>query len=125
MMLTLGEVIDELKRAEPESTVQFDFCYTAPTTVASYRGYYNELAIGWQAATYDEESGTYWPLATTVLIRLEEAVGKTFEGYKGGDCKMNRDTTLYVANWGDTGGTVISHIEHEHKTVIFHTKKVD
>lgn len=121
--MTLGEVIDELKRAEPGATVQFDFCYTAPTTVASYRGYYNELAIGWQPATHDAESGTYWPLASTILERLEDAVGKTFEGYKGGDYTMDRGTTLYVANWGDSGGTVISRIDHEYGTVILNTTR--
>lgn len=123
--MTLGEVIDELKRAEPGGIVQFDFCYTAPTTVGSYRGCYSDLAIGWQPATYDSESETHWPLATTILERLESAVGKTFEGYKGGDYHMDRDTPLWVANYSDAGGTSIVRVSHEYGTVILHTEKTD
>lgn len=123
--MTLGEVIDALKRSEPDATVHFDFCYTAPTTVASYRGYYDDLALGWQPATYDDESKTYWPLVATILERLQSAVGKRFEGWKGGFYLMDTDTMLWVANPGETSGTSISRVSYEYGTVILHTEKLN
>lgn len=123
--MSLGEVIDALDRAEPGAIVKYDFCYTSPTTVASYRGWYDHLALGWQAATMDAASGTYWPLASTILERLEKAVGETFEGYKGGSYEMDRDTPLWIANYSDTGSTGIVEIECDGSTVIIHTKRMD
>lgn len=116
---TIGSVIDALKSAPAGADVQFDFCYLAPTTVNSYRGYYDHLALGWS-----EPSG--WPTVATVLAELQSAIGKTFEGYKGGDYKMDRDTPLWVANYSHSGGTGIVSItvEGEH-SVIINTAKVD
>lgn len=33
------------------------------------------------------------------LEMLKEAVGKTYEGYKGGDFEMTEDTPMWVANY--------------------------
>ncbi len=105
----------ELERS-PEAEVQFDFCYTVPTTVNSYRGFYNHLAIGWESAR------SHWPLASDLANELRSAIGKTFEGYKGGDYYMDEQTPLWVANWGDTGSTAIDRIEVNGSSVIIHTK---
>ena len=124
--MSLGDVISELRKAEPGATVQFDFCYTAPSLeIHSYRGWYNHLAIGWEDTHRPKHHGTYWPLATDLLAKLEGAVGGTFTGYKGGDYTMDGDTPLWVANFSQTGSTAIDRIECDGSVVIIHTKRVD
>ena len=41
------------------------------------------------------------------LEMLIDAIGKTYEGWKGGDYKMKRDTPLWVAHSGHTSETKI------------------
>jgi hypothetical protein len=119
---SLGALIDALKRCHKEADVQYDFCYLSPTTVESYRGYYNHLALGWT----NREAPPYWPTVAQVLAVLEPAVNATFQGYKGGDYRMTRETPLWVANYSHTGSTGIVAIEAEYDhTVVFITKKVD
>lgn len=97
--ITLGELIDALEKCKPESGVQFDFCGMTPDGVDSYRGYYDHLAIGHK----DEGAVT----AGELLAELRAAVGKVFEGYKGGDFRMDRDTPMWVANYGRSGSTAV------------------
>jgi len=124
--MSLGEVIDALRKAEPGADVQFDFCYTAPSlAVHSYRGWYNHLAIGWEAPDGPKHNGSYWPRASDLLAKLEAANGAEFEGYKGGDYTMTSETPVWVANRRDTGNTAIDRIECDGSTVIIHTKRVE
>lgn len=116
----LGALIEALRFAPKDADVQFDFCYLSPTSVASYRGYYDHLALGWDAKA--------WPKVTAVLAELESAVGKTFEGWKGGNYRMSLETPLWVSNRGETGGTGIVAVAFEGEevhTVVLVTEKVD
>ena len=97
-IMTLGEIIDALRRKEPEQTIAFDFVYFAPKGITSYRGYYDQLAIG-----YEQIETT----VAEVLAMCNEAVGKTFTGYKGGDYVMGRETPVWVANRSESGSTAI------------------
>lgn len=99
--MTLGQIIDTLKRKEPTEEVRFDFVYFRPTTLRSWRGDYSQLSLG-----YAHDS----PKTTTVaelLAECEAAVGKTFQGWKGGDYTMNERTRVYVGNSGEGAGTAI------------------
>jgi hypothetical protein len=44
--LTLGELIEKLGSFRPEMQITFDFCGFIPTKFDSYRGYYDQLALG-------------------------------------------------------------------------------
>lgn len=123
--MTIGEVVDALARAEPGATVQFDFCYTSPTTVHSYRGWYDHLAIGWEVADTPKHAGTYWPLASDIKDRIADAIGREFQGYKGGEYVMRRDTPIWVDNHRDASSTGIVEIECNGSSVIIHTKHMD
>lgn len=96
----LKRLTDELARQKPDADVRFDFAYLHPTGLISYRGYYDQLAF-----TFDEESD--YPTVETVLNWLRDANGKAFEGYKGGHFKMHNLTPLWVANYGNSGGTAV------------------
>ena len=104
---SLGALIDALMGCEYGAKVQFDFCYLAPTALASYRGYYDHLALGWTEGSRD------WPTVSDIVDRLQSAIGKEFEGWKGGEYTMDRDTPIWVANPGQTGSTGIVGIKEQ------------
>jgi hypothetical protein len=103
MPISLGKLIKLLELEKQDNHVQFDFGGFEPTSLASYRGYYEQLALGFQEATWDDKS----PTVKSVLQELKNAIGKTYEGYKGGDYKMSEDTHLWVANYGEANSTAI------------------
>jgi hypothetical protein len=100
---TLGELIALLKSRPQDQDVVFDFCGCEPREPQSYRGYYEQLSLGWRARSYENKT----PDVATVLTWLEGAIGKVYEGYKGGDFRMHADTPLWVANQGESDGTAI------------------
>jgi hypothetical protein len=103
---TLGQLIDALKKQPKDAIVSYEFGYFAPTTLASYRGYYEDLALGYVEPEYAKR-----PTVASLLVELEAAVGATFEGWKGGQYRMDRDTPVYVANPGECPGTGIVGVE--------------
>jgi hypothetical protein len=99
--IELGELITLLKHRPQDDQVRFDFGGFIPRYVASYRGFYEQLAIG-----YDED----WQKPVTVaelLIQLRGAVGATFTGYKGGEYTMDASTPVWAANHGYSNQTAI------------------
>lgn len=69
----------------------------ASSTVTSYRGYYNQLAI----APGDGVS-------VRNLIRvLKGAIGEQFDGYKGGAWTMEPDTNVWLSPYGHSSGLMI------------------
>jgi hypothetical protein len=110
--ITLGALIDLLAAREQDQTVRFDFGYIAPTGVSSYRGYYDHLAI-----EYADERDVK---VADFLAQLREAVGSVYIGWKGGDFRMTRNTPLWVANPGNSGGTCVLglHDECKYQTII-------
>lgn len=100
-ILTIGELINRLdtvydawredKEKRDEPVVLFDFCSFSPTTLHSYRGSYDELAIG-----YGEHAEP--PTVSKFLLTLNSAVGKEFTGYKGGKYVMDMETPIWVAD---------------------------
>lgn len=112
--LTLGELIAKLeaipKREEgkEEADVTFDFEYAFPTTLESWRGIYEELAIGFRFEGYElgdyEKEVKPWTLSA-FIEHLKSALGKTYEGWKGGDFMMGKTTPIWVANPGNVGET--------------------
>jgi len=101
--LNLGELIDLLKTQPQNEMCWFNFGGVSPTTCASYRGYYGDVALG-----FDLEAD---PKVKDVIMELEKAVGAMYTGWKGGDFVMSRESQLWVANPGYTGGTVIVGLE--------------
>lgn len=116
----LGSLIDTLEKCGRDQTVRFDFCYLAPTTLASYRGYYEDLALGWTSEF------TGWPTVEDLLVKLREAIGKTYTGWKGGDYVMGRESSVWVANRGESGGTGIVAVSNDtYHGVVLVTALVD
>tara|TARA_R110002072_G_scaffold63430_2_gene157822 strand:+ start:430 stop:777 length:348 start_codon:yes stop_codon:yes gene_type:complete len=111
--MKLGSIIQQLEGCDPEAPVRFDFGGLSPdpTQLDSYRGYYNDLALGWtdRSCTVQE-----------LLEALREANGRTFTGYKGGEFDMNNQTPVWIAEYGRTSDTKIIGIEEDYY-VTLHT----
>ena len=85
--MTLGELIERLKQLPAESMV--NLCNSH-----SYRGYYHDLAFEWHYGIRQ---------AYDILMECEDAIGKVFEGYKGGEFMMDEDTPVWIAPYGSCG----------------------
>ena len=115
--MNLEQLISRLKRCTQTAEVEFDFCRCVPTRVDSWRGVYAELALGWSA---DWRSVP----VSGLLANLESAVGATFEGWKGGNYKMEGNTTVWVDNPGEcTHTTITGLVEVDDYTVIIETRR--
>jgi hypothetical protein len=86
--MTLQQLIERL-RSEPRDLV-VHHGFSSPH---SYRGYYNQLAFQpAEGVTVGE-----------MLADAEWALGKTFQGYRGGDFTMLACTPVWLAQYGCTG----------------------
>jgi hypothetical protein len=96
--LTLGKLITALKALPAQTPVVFDNG-NSPDDFYSYRGYYEDLAIG--EKTEEVTAGQF-------LDKLESnALNKEFEGYKGGEFLMGIDTPLWVSEYGSASQLAI------------------
>ena len=73
LILKLEPIVKNQKDGE-EATVRYDFEYLFPTSIDSWRGSYNELALNFE--TQGEEMKV-----SEFLNMLKECIGKTFTGY--------------------------------------------
>jgi hypothetical protein len=118
--LRLGAFRDALQAMPDDAQVVYDFGGFAPTTFASYRGFYDDIALGFTDA-YDET------MTADKLARMAtETIGQAFHGYKGGEFVMDESSRLWVAEWGRTSGTVITRVEAvSDYLVVLHTGYVN
>lgn len=123
--MTINELLAELKKAPNTCRVIYDFCNCIPTTLNSYRGNYKLPGLGWKGtgrgSGEDELSSVYvWQLIQQLELAISGKV--TFNGWKGGEYCYTGEEQLYIDNWGDTSGTLLSNISYDEYTVILHTQ---
>ena len=111
--LNVGQLMDKLKQMDPDEAVKFDFVHFGPTTLESYRGYYEDAALGYEECGRMRRAAQYeYPKVKDLLEHFEQTLGRVFEGWKGGNGRcITRETSLWVANPGETGGTIIVDIQ--------------
>jgi hypothetical protein len=113
--LTLGDLIKSLEEA---SDLNREVKYAdgkSPHDAHSYRGYYSDLAF---------DDGPQSIKAHELLKAARGWIGKTFEGYKGGDYVMDADTPLWRAEYGDCGDAIVA-IQELPDYILLVTKKID
>ena len=120
--LTLGQLIARLKKEDADDTVQFDFGGLSPTHFGSYRGCYEDLALGF---TEDSCSASRATTVGELLKRAEQCIGATFTGYKGGEYTMGDHTGVWVANPGGSTGTGLMGVVYREGIVILTTDMID
>jgi len=83
--MTLRKLIDLLETLDGELEI------VGLGRVDSYRGYYSDLAF---------EPDDTPRIVEDLLDECKNSLGKTFEGYKGGDNLMDEHTPLWVSSYG-------------------------
>jgi hypothetical protein len=112
--LTLGAAITALEALDDGAWITFDTS-ESPGELRSYRGYYSDLAF---------EPADSPATVGTVLASLRAALGATFEGYKGGDFIMDKETPLWVSHWGSCSDRALIGVAAVGGSVVFVTKLV-
>jgi hypothetical protein len=112
--ITLGELISKLETLPEGNIVVIDYTQTSPTCADSYRGYYEELSFEYG------DSNTL--TVKEFLVICENAVGKTFTGYRGGDFTMRRYTPVWIARYGESG-KMITGVSQIESTVVLITSE--
>lgn len=118
--MTLGELIDEMRKVEDKSLPvlsESSYEYGMPSEPHSYRGYYSDLSFG-----------LYDPLGShntvqNFLNELEDCVGESFEGWKGGDYPMDGGTLVWFSEEGTCSGIYPTSVEVRDQVVFIHTNK--
>lgn len=83
--MNLGQLIATLEKMPQDRVVKHGF-----STAMSFRGYYDQLAF---EPADDVTIGS-------MLAEAKGALGRTFEGYKGGYFKMDEYTACWVPEYG-------------------------
>ena len=88
-----GEGYDELKPIYPEIywDYEIDPHQSGVGRVHSWRGLYSQLALNPSNETRTVHD---------TLTELENTIGRTLEGYKGGDFLMDENTPVWCSDWG-------------------------
>lgn len=99
--MTLGEFIRKLETANPKTPIHIDHEMIVPTHFDSYRGRYDQLALG-----FTTKPGAV-KLAGEVLDNARGTISSTFAGWHGGEFDMAEDTPLWISNYGRASGVRI------------------
>lgn len=92
--MTLGKMTDRLALLPPETLIE------GSASPHSYRGYYCDLA-------FEPSDNRNRITASVALALCKGAMGEVFQGYKGGDFQMGRNTPLWLSNYGRTGQKIM------------------
>ena len=85
--MTLGKLINTLECIEHSAVVNLSRPH-------SYRGYYSDLAVEVTPGTTVRE----------LLEQCRAAMGDVFEGWKGGEYVMHKNTPVWVSPMGSSSG---------------------
>lgn len=118
--LTLGKLIDVLENLSPTLPVKCGGQHKgAPPSIGgtmSYRGYYSDLAF----------APSQQPLTAGALLdRCMLALNDTFEGYKGGEYIMHKDTPLWISEYGSASGLAITGARVTDKALVLQVTQLD
>jgi hypothetical protein len=120
--LTLGELVAELRPLFfdfPDTPVKVEWGNRLVNieNLGSYRGDYQDLAI--------EPGGNEELTAEETYNMLHDAIGRTYEGYKGGDFTMDTDTHVWVSHYGDSSGFGVTGVVSNGQLAVITTGKCD
>ena len=116
----LGALIDVLHDVDADRRVTYDFPGQLPDPdgLASYRGYYQHLAL-------PPHNGRMCKVGQ-LLGTFVEAVGRVFTGYKGGKFTMDRETPVWCGYHSTTTQTAVAGVHvPDHGPVVIQTHYCD
>ena len=108
--MTWGDLIEALRILPADVLARpaaFELPWVYPTHFNSYRGYYDQLALG--AAHVGNLPLTMGKQTTggEILERARSTVGVTHTGWKGGDYIMGNRTPVWVDNAGECNSVML------------------
>lgn len=113
--MNLGQFIEALCRQPSDNEIRFDFPrHNLPTNFASYRGFYDHLALGHR----DFDPKVRNPTVADVLAEANRALGNTYVGWKGGNYRMTAHTPIWVDNPGHYSSIRIIGVTSSYVTII-------
>ena len=124
---SIGEFVEALiwlkMRGHSELPIVFDFD-EVPKEFCSWRGEYGQLTLDWTDWGNPEKEK---PTVQSLLDEAEKAQNGTFEGYKGGECKMNPCTPLWADRRDHPEHRMVTGVEvnEEEGRAIIQTKIVE
>lgn len=94
--MTVQELIEVLEKVDPSFYVGIadSPIPLAPDSFDSYRGYYQDLAIGVECSR-----GAKMSDVVPFLKALRDVIGSTMTGYKGGEYRVMPDTRVWISNY--------------------------
>lgn len=120
--LTLGELVDALRGVqsiEHDLIVKLEWGERLVNIedLGSYRGYYEDIAI--------EPGGNAELTVEETVNMLSDAIGRTYEGYKGGDFTMRADTAVWAAHYGDSSGIGVTGVVATERLAVITTGRIE
>ena len=112
--MTINEILKALKSVNNDTPVFVVDTLSVELTgeVMSWRGDYNCLALGY--CLYGD-SNAFINVGKLKSI-LQNSIGKTFIGYKGGEFVMEKNTPVYLDNYGFSTGHYIARVSVSNNT---------
>lgn len=104
--MTLGKLISELEKYPPDTQISSIY------SPHSYRGYYCDLAF---------EPGEGTRSVCDLLDEAKDCLDQVFEGYKGGCFQMDKNTPVWISEYGKCGVKIVG-ISKGLKTPVFLTQ---
>lgn len=132
--ITINALITLLRNVNPNAQIRFDFPpYQFPTEIDSWRGSYDEPALGHAGRDSHNQSSVNMfnrcdtpPTVADLITELQKAInGKSYEGWKGGTYYFNGDQIIHVDNPGEYNHTIIVGISGDGFEIIIHTQWID
>lgn len=100
--LTIGKMLEKLNSFHDDEQFIFSNGTFFDGTYDSYRGYYEDLYIGY--SNEDKGFNTIGKLKQTLHKALDH---REMYGYKGGTFAINNDTLIWLAQYGYTGNMIV------------------
>lgn len=122
-LMTIGELIEQLEKYsdELEIVAKFDGNTVYPRRIESWRGGRELPAID-----FYEYQPQYMSLDIlgSFVRELKDQIGKTMQGYKGGEYPIHKDLPIRLAQWGEVKSYAINYISDDEKYVILNCAEI-
>lgn len=113
--MTLGELIQHLSLYRKKIPLWIEGPLRLfPNGVGSYRGYREDLAIGFDESEYQHPAPMTCGQFATIL---RDAIGATFTGCKGGEYTMHSLTRVWVARYRECPGCQVDSVYEDNGAV--------
>lgn len=121
--LTINGIITRLLNIKTNTTpivLQFKDAFYPPESLASYRGYYEELCI-----TPNTDVNAKEVTVTEFVKKLNNILGKELTGWKGGEFTMSPSTSVWVDNQGESNSQAAVDVQLADGVAVILTKTVN